>query len=243
MAQPGAVEDGHLAEALDWTESLGVDCRIPVRPDFGEPGAVEDLLNQRGYRRTACLTMFVRGSAPPDLPVSPGIEVEELTEECEGFSDFIAAGYGMEWTGLGFFIGLPGRRDWRSYMAIDDEGAIASATMMRHHEVAQLGFAGTEEAARGRGAHLALLRRRIVDAFTGGAREIFAVTEEPLGYPDGKSTGARNLVRAGFRLASVRTVWQPPEELLADQDEEEDELEDDEFDEDGLDDDHDFELS
>jgi hypothetical protein len=26
---------------------------------------------------------------------------------------------------------------------------------------------------------------------------------------------ARNLLRAGFRLVDVRTVWQPPEELIA----------------------------
>lgn len=64
----------------------------------------------------------------------------------------------------GFFIGLPGRHYWRSYIAIGDEGVIASATMMQHFQATQLGFAGTEEAARGRGAHMALLRRRIVDA-------------------------------------------------------------------------------
>ena len=236
-ARPGAVEGGHLAEALDWTESLGVDCRIPVRPDFGEPGAVEDHLNQRGYRRTAVQAMFVRGAAPPDFPEPPGIEVDEITEELEGFTDFFAEGEPF-WTGNSFLIGLPGRRDWRSYIAVDakNEEGIGAATMMLHYEVAQLGFAATYESKRGMGAHLALLRRRIVDALAAGSRQMFAVVEESLDFPDSMSAAARNLVRAGFGLGSVRPVWRPPEELLAADEDAEDE------DEDERDDDHDFEF-
>lgn len=238
---PGAVVDGHLAKALDWTESLGVDCRIPVRPEFGEPDAVEDHLNQRGYRQTAYLVMFVRGGGPPDFPEPPGIEVDEITEELEGFTDFFAEGDPF-WTGNSFLAGLPGRRDWRSYIAVDakNEEGIGAAAMMLHYQVAQLGFAGTYESKRGMGAHMALLHRRIVDALAAGSRQIFAVTEEPLDYPESESAAARNLVRAGFGLAAARTVWRPPEDLLADveSDEDEGELDDD----DQPDDDHDFEL-
>ena len=32
--------------------------------------------------------------------------------------------------------------------------------------------------------------------------------------PRRPSAGARNLMRAGFRLVDTRTVWQPPEHLL-----------------------------
>jgi len=239
---PGAVEAGHLAEALDWTESLGVDCRIPIRPDFGEPAAAEDHLNQRGYRRAASLAMFVRGGEPPDFPEPPGIEVDEIADEQEGFSNLFGAGYGMDfrWVGHSFFIGLPGRRDWRSYVAVDaakNEG-IGAATMMLHHEGAQLGFAATYESARGKGGHMALLRRRILDGLAAGEREFFAITEESLDFPDSMSTAARNLVRAGFGLAAVRTVWRPPEDLLAEDEEDEDE---DDLDDDGLND-HDFDL-
>ena len=211
---PGAVEGGHLAGALDWTEALGADCRIPVRPDFGDPEATEDLLSRRGYRRTAHWATFARGAGPVSSPGPPGIEVDEIVEESEGFSDLLASGYGM-WTGHGFFIGLPGRRSWRSYIAVDEnEEGIGAATMMLHHGIAQLGFAATRESARGKGAHLALLRRRIVDALAAGSQRLFAVTEEPLDYPQSESTAARNLVRAGFRPVAVRSLWRPPEELL-----------------------------
>ncbi len=238
---PGTVADGHLASALDWTESLGLDCRIPVRPEFGEPDAVEDHLNRRGYRHTAYLATFVRGGQPPDFPEPLGIEVEEIVEEGEGFSYFLSNGDHF-WAGNGFVDGLPGRRDWRSYIAIDaekDEG-IGAATMMLHHRVAQMGFVSTCESARGKGGHLALLRRRIVDALAAGARELFAVTEESLDFPDSVSPPARNLVRAGFSLAAARSVWRPPEDLVAKAD---DEDEDEELNgDDGLDDDHDFEF-
>jgi len=213
---PGAVESGNLAEALDWTESLGVDCRIPVRSDFGEPDATEEELSRRGYRRTAQWATFARDDRPLSAPGPAAIEVDEAAEESEGFSDLLASGYDMDWTGHGFFIGLPGRADWRCYIAIDEnETGIGAATMMLHHEVAQLGFAATRPSARGKGAHMALLRRRIVDALAAGSSRIFAITEEPPDYPHSDSTAARNLVRAGFGPLGARSLWRPPEERLA----------------------------
>jgi hypothetical protein len=83
---------------------------------------------------------------------------------------------------------------------------------------------------RGRGIHLALLRRRIVDAIAAGPRLLFADTEESADFPTGlPSAATRNLVGAGFRLESVRPFWRPPAELLADeQDDDEDDLGDEE---------------
>jgi hypothetical protein len=51
---------------------------------------------------------------------------------------------------------------------------------MMHHDMPQMAFAGTLEQCRGRGAHLALLHRRVEDAARAGAREIFAITEDAL---------------------------------------------------------------
>jgi hypothetical protein len=209
-AEPDAVRDGHLAEALDWVESLGIDCRIPIRPEFEESGAAEDHLNQRGYRRTASLAKYVRDASPPDFPEPPGIEVVEFTEETEGFSDYFVEGLGLESAAFCFFDGLPGRRPWRCYVAIDEsEYGTGAAMMMLHHEVAQLGFAAVNESARGGGSHMALLRRRILDAAAARCQLLFADVEEPVDGA-GLSPAAANLERAGFRLAAVRPVWRPP---------------------------------
>lgn len=246
-----AVERGHLAEALEWTESLALDLRVPVRAEgeFGETDAAEDLLNRRGYRRTGTLATFARSVAPAGFPSPPGIEVELLAGESmiETFGCLLSPAYDLEWTGEGFIIGLPGRRDWHTYIASDESGPISAAATMLHYELPQLGFAGTVEECRGRGGHMALLHRQIEDArAVRGASQIFAVTEESLGCPDALSTGARNLLRAGFGLVDVRTVWQPPEELIAPAEEKEDEEEwggDDRDGEDGdPDGDHEFRL-
>jgi hypothetical protein len=240
VTAPGAVKEGHLGRALDWTESLGIDCRVPVRLDFGEVEPARDHLDVRGYRRTAKLVMHVRGGYPPEVVEPAGIGVDEITEQVEGFGDFFGAGYDMGWIGEGYLFGLPGRPDWRSYIAANEEGGVAAATMMMHHEVAQLGFAATLASNRGQGAHLALLHRRIADALAAGSRELFAVTEESLDYPSEVSAGARNLVRVGFGPVSIREVWRPPEGLVTV--EGDDENEDDPEDDSDLLDDHDFEL-
>jgi hypothetical protein len=239
--RPSAVAGGSLAEALDWTESLGLDCRVPVRrgAEFGEAEAAEDQLNRRGYRRTGTLATLSRGLAPPPFEPSAEIQVEELVDESkvEAFDYFLDAGYETDRDGQAFFMGLLQRRDWRCYMASDGDGYLAAAAAMMHFEIPQLVFAGTASDARRSGAHLALLHRSIEDIRAiGDARPysrpqgIFAITEESLDCPESLSPGARNLVRAGFQLIDVRAVWQPPAELVAGED---DADEDDEDDEDG----------
>lgn len=239
--RPSAVAAGALAEALDWTESLGLDCRVPVRrgAEFGEAEAAEDQLNRRGYRRTGTLATFSRGLAPPPFEPSGELQVEELVDESEieAFDYFLEAGYGLDQDGQSFFMGLPQRRSWRCYMASDEKGPLASAATMMHLEFPQLVFAGTAVDTRRRGAHLALLHRSIEDIRArcdarslSRPRGIFAITEEALDCPETLSPGARNLVRAGFRLVDVRALWRPPEDLVADGDDAE---EDDWGDDDG----------
>lgn len=205
----GAVGEGHLGAAIEWVESLGVDCRIPIAPGL-EAGAAEDLLNQRGYRRSGYQVRFTRDAEPPDFPKPPGIEIVELDEFTEGFSDYVEEGFDLALMATCFFDGLPGREMWRCYVALDeDETGAASAVMMRDEEVALLGFAATRESARGSGFHLALLRRRIHDAHNHGCRLLVAETEESLDELDGPSPAARNLVRVGFKQVASRPVWRP----------------------------------
>ncbi len=71
---------------------------------------------------------------------------------------------------------------------------------MTHYEAAQLGFAATYEEDRRRGAHMALLHRRILDATAARCRFLFADTEEPLDDPGAPSPAARNLARAGLNV-------------------------------------------
>lgn len=209
--EPGAVDEGHLMSALEWAESLDVDFRIPITQGQPEAAAAEDMLNQRGYRRRGCLARFVRKTKPLELPAPPGIEVIEVDEPLEGFSDYLGRGLALSLSADSFFDCLPGREMWRCYVALDErDHPIGAATMVRNDlKVAQLGFAATVEAARGKGAHLAMLRRCILDAQAVGCGAVVAETEESLDETDDLSAAARNLVRAGFAQVAVRPVWHP----------------------------------
>lgn len=214
-AEPGAAEDGHLMEALGRAESLGLDFRVPVTLGRSESAAAEDLLNQRGYDRPNGLLRFVRSGSSRHFPAAPEVEVIEVDEFTEGFSDYPGEGFDLTPTACSFFDCLPERRGWRCYVALDRRGyPVASASMMVHLGVAQLAFAATRESARGRGAHLALLHRRIRDAVDAGCHTLFTEVEEPLDQLDRPAAAARNLARAGFGRAETRPVWRPPEDLL-----------------------------
>jgi hypothetical protein len=214
--EPGAVEEGHLEEALEWIEPFGVDFRVPITPEREGSGAAEDLLNRRGYSRDRSLVRFLRRPTPPEFAQPPGIEVVEVKEFTEGFSEYPGQALDLDFMATSLFDCLPGRDNWRCYVAVGEERPMASASMMVHWEVAMLGLAGSMEEYRGMGAHLALLRQRIVDAGTIHCHTMCAETEETPGDPDGPSPAARNLVRAGFKQVSVRPVWGPerPDEVV-----------------------------
>lgn len=234
-ADPGAAEEGRLAQALDWAESLGLDFRVPVTLGRSESAAAEDLLNQRGYQRSDGLLRFTRLAESSGISRPPEIDVIEVEEFTEGFSDYPGEGFDLGLTARSFFDCLPERGRWRCYVALDRRGyPVAGASMMLHLGVAQLAFAATNESARAQGCHLALLQRRVRDAIDAGCHILFAEVEEPLDRLDRPSAAVRNLIRAGFERAEVRPVWRPPPA----EDEQDWDWEDDE----DLDEDHDFDL-
>jgi GNAT superfamily N-acetyltransferase len=94
----------------------------------------------------------------------------------------------------------PTDRGWRVYEA-DLDGRPAGAAVLAPHEgVAYLANASTLPAARGRGVQTALVRRRLEDAGTTACDLVAALA--PF---DGPS--ARNLQRAGLRLAYLSAIW------------------------------------
>jgi hypothetical protein len=206
---PGAVEGGHLAEAVEWMTGLEVDYYVPVTPGVPGAGAAEDWLNQQGFGQGYGWMKFVRDAGPSDLPEPPGVEIFKLEEgEGEGFSGIVAEGFGLPvWAGT-LFYDLPGREGWHCYVASVEGEAAAAAAMVVEDGLAEFGLAATLGAARGRGCQTALLRRRILDAAAVGCHTLFVETGERVpGRPD---ASYRNILRAGFREAYLRPNWQPP---------------------------------
>jgi len=201
-----AVADGHLAAAVDWARSCGVDLYVPVTPGTAETEAAERWLTENGFGPGYGWMKFVRDAHPPRFAAPKAVEVVELEgPDEEPFGMIAATGFGLPAWAAAFFADLPGGEGWRCYVARVDGEAQACGAMQIDAGVAELGIGATLGPARGRGCQLALLRRRIIDAADAGCHTLFVETGERV--PDRPSTSYRNILRAGFEEAYLRPNW------------------------------------
>jgi GNAT superfamily N-acetyltransferase len=203
---PGTAADIHLAAALEWTSSRGVDPYVPVTPGLPKSAAAEAWLRENGFAPGYGWMKFVRDAHPPRFKL-PAVEVVELTgAEEEPFGMIAATGFDLPAWASTFFAQLPGRERWRCYVARVEGTSQACAAMHVDGAVAEFGIAATLEPARGRGCQTALLHRRITDAAAAGCQTLLVETGERV--PDRPSASYRNILRAGFTEAYVRPNWQ-----------------------------------
>jgi GNAT superfamily N-acetyltransferase len=204
--EPGAVADGHLADAVEWAGSRGVDHYVPVTPGTAETDAAEAWLAANGFGPGYAWMKFVRDTHEPRFAAPEDVEIVELESADQApFGMIAATGFGLPVWGAAFFADLPGKPGWRCYVARLDGEPQACAAMHIHDGIAEFGIAATLEPARGRGCQRALLRRRILDAADVGCHTLFVETGERV--PDRPSTSYRNVLRAGFEEAYLRPNW------------------------------------
>jgi hypothetical protein len=212
-AEPGAIEDGFLAAAIEWMRVREVHFRIPVAECRPGAGAANAWLDKRGYEQADGWVKLVRDPAPPYPGADPRIMIYELGQDeidGEALSAIAAEGMNLPMHAGTLFFSLPQRENWRCYTAAlaPDEPVVATAAMMIHDGVAQFGPGNTLEHARGHGLHRALLRRRLIDAAAAGCHT--AVVELWGCEPDRLSVAGRNLLSAGFEIAYTGCTWQRP---------------------------------
>ena len=212
-AEPGAIDEGHLAAAVEWMRAREVDYRIPVAGGRPFAEAAEGWLGDRGYERGGGWVKLVRDASPPDFYVDPGIVVYHLGEdeaEGEGLSTIAAEALEIPLVAGTLFFSLPQREGWHCYTAAlgPEEVPVATGSMLIVDGVAQLGAGTTLGPARGRGCNAALLHRRLLDAHRAGCHTVFV----EVGECDLASWSAvcRNLRRAGFEEAYEGRNWQRP---------------------------------
>jgi GNAT superfamily N-acetyltransferase len=207
-AEPGAVDTGHLASAIEWLRTWEVDYRVSVADD--RPGTLraEEWLSSRGYEPGATVSRYVHsGTHDPPCPSSP-VEIRRLKSlETEGMSHIFADSLGLPNLATVLMIGLPRFEGWHCYAAHLDDREVACGSMRISGRLALFGLDATLPDFRGRGCQSALITRRLVDATQAGCDLISAEVWE--GHPASREA-ADVLRQAGFTEIPGRTNWQRP---------------------------------
>ena len=161
--------------------------KVRLKPDATTEGAAA--YGASGFSRTAPATLRIRTVGEAEG------EVWARTA-AEGWSETQGAGDFMLMIGRIFAV----TAGTHLYLAELDGRPIAAATLHMHEGVALMAGASTIPSARGRGAQLALLERRLQDAFANGC-DIAMMGALP------GSISQRNAERHGFRIAYTRVKW------------------------------------
>ena len=118
-AEPGAMEGGHLAEAVEWMRAREVDYRVPVAE--ARPGAAEaELARRRGYERGGGWIKLVRDAAPRTCPRTLGsrsMSSARTKRTAKGSARSSRKRLDLPVTAGTLFFSLPQKEHWRCYTA------------------------------------------------------------------------------------------------------------------------------
>ncbi len=174
---------------------------------LADPSALA-VLTARGYLPFEFTNVLYQPLPGSVSPISPTFRVRVADpSELEAWARASAAGW-SEFPGLEAFMLDFGRvaaacEGALPFVALTDDGIVATALMTMHDGVAMLAGASTVPAARGQGAQSALLAARLGMAATLGC-DVAA-----MGAQAG-SGSQRNSERNGFRVAYTRIKWRRP---------------------------------
>jgi GNAT superfamily N-acetyltransferase len=201
----GLERDAALPNIERWFASR--ECTFAISLRAG--AELEDVLEERGYRRGQTFMKFRRGvDQPPVCPPSPRVE-QIGGERAADYGGVVAAVFRWGSPVERWFAALCTRAGWACFGAFDDGRLIGTGAAHVAGTLGWLGAAGTLEDARRRGAQSALLAARIRAAGDAGVRSLATETVDRVdGVPE---ASFRNVVRAGFEEAYVQQWWVPSE--------------------------------
>jgi hypothetical protein len=199
------VTTADLARIESFFDAHGAPSHHEVSPIAGP--ATVGLLTERRYQPFEFTSVMYRPIGERNLAAAPNpaLHIRTVGEaDGEVWARTAAEGW-SETAGAGDFMLTIGRilsvtAGAHLYLAELEGRPIAAATLYMHDGVALMGGASTIPSARGRGAQLALLERRLQDAFANGC-DIAMMGALP------GSISQRNAERHGFRIAYTRVKW------------------------------------
>jgi hypothetical protein len=198
----------HIAPLVAWYRDHGVAARFQMVPGHYAPALGRELA-RLGYFHSEFHAAVV-GEPDATAATAAGVTVERVADDVamEDYLDAYMAGWGLPAAEHARFKDnvRPWRHQpgWSLYLVRVDGRPAAAGTLYVHDKTGYLADAATAPLMRGRGAHAALLRRRIADAKAAGADVVCSGAEF-------LSTSHRNMERAGLRVLFTRAIWTPLE--------------------------------
>lgn len=182
----------------------GVSFAIEVGP-YARPDDLVGWLRARRMRRATAVAIHARRAerlAPPRGP----IRVERVGGELrDTVADICCSVLGMPDPVRRLMAASVGQPGWRHWLAWIDSAPVAAALSFVDGDAAWLGWAATLPAARGRGAHGALVLARVSDAAEAGCTIVS--TETAVSSAERPDPSFKSFERAGFRVAYERATY------------------------------------
>ncbi|MGH2905583.1 MAG: GNAT family N-acetyltransferase [Solirubrobacterales bacterium] len=194
------VEVALVDQACVWLAERGVGGYLATMPGSHVLDVFE---RERGFARGYAWMKFEHSLGELRDPPATDLEVRLVDAgAADAFGMTVVEGFGMppfakDWLALA--VGAPG---WRCFLAYAGDEPAGSGAMFVQDGSAWLGFGGTREKFRRRGAQGALLIERLRHARELGCTAAFTETGERV--PDRPSNSYRNILRAGFGEAYLR---------------------------------------
>jgi GNAT superfamily N-acetyltransferase len=168
-----------------------------------QPSDLPHILEQRGFVTTHATPVMCYRSIPS---FQEQRRTEKITPaEADTFAQLLVESFPLPTFFRSWLAATVGFKGWHHYIAYEGDMPIGAASMVAHGQAALLNWSATAKAARRRGAHRALIQRRIQDAYALGCTVIAVDTDEIGG------DSYRNLAYLGFELVYLRPdyVLQP----------------------------------
>jgi GNAT superfamily N-acetyltransferase len=189
-----------LPEVLAFYAATGQTCWVPVAPYT--PASVTDALIAAGFRVERYQATLV---AEPVPDAKADAAVREIgRDELGVFLDTMNVGFDSPAATLdnlrrnqSFWCDMP---NWHLYLAGVDGAPAGAAVLSIHHDIGYLAAGSVLPQFRGRGLHAALIAARLIRCRERRCRVVTVGTAWG-------TQSQRNLQRAGFALAHVRSIW------------------------------------
>ncbi|MGH2918814.1 MAG: GNAT family N-acetyltransferase [Solirubrobacteraceae bacterium] len=195
--------EGEIDDALAAMGS-GVTFYVAVSPG-AQPAELPGWLQARGLEPGWGWMAFRRGvEAPPEAHSELRLVEVADDDAAAAFARIVRISYGLP-AAVEAAVARAPARGWQCWLALDGDEPAGAAGLLVADGAGYLGYAGTLDAHRGKGAQSALLRARIERAAELGCDMLITETGER--RDDLPSNSYRNILRAGFEEVAVTAHW------------------------------------